>query len=91
MNVNRRGRLHRRNMHLLMKHRVVKVHRVTKLALFRNRLLRGTMGIDARTIVAVLVAIQHDLPCDKKYQQQPGIDHMEPVFFQQRQWVFNLR
>lgn len=39
MNINRGGRLRRRNMHLLMKHRVVKVHRVTKLTFFRNRLL----------------------------------------------------
>jgi hypothetical protein len=84
MNINRGGRLHRRNMYLLMNHQMVKVHRVTKLAFFRNRLLGGTMGFDVRTIGAMLVAIQYNLPCDKNYQQQPGVDYMEPVFFQQR-------
>jgi len=50
---------------------MVKVHRGTKLASFRNRLLRGAMSFNMRTIGAVLVPIQYGLPCDKNYQQQP--------------------
>jgi len=52
-------------MHLLMDYRVVEMHRVAKLASFRNRLMSGTMGIGPHTIGAVLVSIYHDLPCNK--------------------------
>ena len=44
-------------MQLLIDNRMVKVHRVAKLTLFRDRLLRVTMRVNARNIRAVLVPI----------------------------------
>ena len=91
MIINPGGAENDRNMYLLVDHRMVEVHRVAKLAIFRDRLLRRTMRLGVWSKCVVLVPIQYHLSCDKNDQQQPGIDNMDTIFFQQRQWNFNCQ
>jgi hypothetical protein len=70
MKVDRGTIQHGCEMNLLINHRMIEVHRVAKLAVFLDDLLRVIMRFDDGGVGVMLVAIQYHLPRDKYDQQQ---------------------